>query len=341
MAVASNGYIYLGSYTSGVWRSTDNGDSWSDVSKEMIDASVTSLTVSPNGDIFAGTYSGVYVTSDSGRSWTLRTNGLGSLEVFALTITSTGLLYVGTIDGVFKSSGMALEWRSESAGLPKGDAVFSLASDSTGNVWASTSSDGTYSDGLYLMQRGGSYWQRADFGPDAWVVTGMVVDPKRGLIAKTKLGLYVITDLMGVKMWRRVPDVGDQVNSIALSASGTIYVGVGKHGVYCSSDHGTTWTAFNDGLTNLSVGALVVSSSGYIFAECQNQGVFRCPIVPHVVITAASVAVQDVQGDRLVELGIAKKGDQFIMINEADDLYVIQYQGRKGYILKKDALKIN
>ena len=45
-------------------------------------------------------------------------------------------------------------------------------------------------------------------------------------------------------------------------------------GSFRSEDNGDNWTAVNTGLTNFSVWALAINSSGYIFAGTLGSGVY-------------------------------------------------------------------
>ena len=52
-----------------------------------------------------------------------------------------------------------------------------------------------------------------------------------------------------------------------------IYVGTAGGGVFFSNDDGTSWTAINNGLTDLSVNSLLIQGSN-IFAGTNSGGVF-------------------------------------------------------------------
>jgi hypothetical protein len=58
MAINSSGHIFAGTYRSGVFRSTDNGDSWTEVNNGLTNMTVLSLVVNAGGHIFAGTDGG-------------------------------------------------------------------------------------------------------------------------------------------------------------------------------------------------------------------------------------------------------------------------------------------
>lgn len=61
IAIAGNGTIFGASRDMGVWRSTDNGDTWQDVSAGLPTTSVLSLVIGTDGHLYAGTSgSGVF-----------------------------------------------------------------------------------------------------------------------------------------------------------------------------------------------------------------------------------------------------------------------------------------
>ena len=88
--------------TGGVFRSTDHGASWVNVSMGLTDTRVVSLSVSPNGHLFAGTWGGgAFRSTDSGASWA--EHGLTGLVVRTLAAGPEGSVYAATSGGVFRS----------------------------------------------------------------------------------------------------------------------------------------------------------------------------------------------------------------------------------------------
>ena len=77
----------------GVFRSTDNGDSWTPVNNGLDCGNIWSLAIDSNGTVFAGTAgcgTGVYRSTDNGESWTLVNKGLTSTDIAALAINDSG-----------------------------------------------------------------------------------------------------------------------------------------------------------------------------------------------------------------------------------------------------------
>lgn len=142
LAVASNGYIFAGTYD-GVFRSTDNGNNWTATSitsgwgegfamnnpvYNVIAAvhtgglyrstdfgntfqlapglsSVWAIASTTFGFIYAAPYAnGLYRSTDNGETWTQINSGLTNTDVRAIAIANDGNVFVGTFGGgVFKS----------------------------------------------------------------------------------------------------------------------------------------------------------------------------------------------------------------------------------------------
>ena len=94
---------------------------------------------------------------------------------------------------------------------------------------------------------------------------------KQFTLAGTDQGVYLSLD--GID-WTAT-SLTDTVFSLA-SMSGEMYAGTNDGRVFRSSDRGTTWTAFSDGLTDREeVYALVVTPHGDLLAGLDDAGVFR------------------------------------------------------------------
>ena len=79
--------------------------------------------------------------------------------------------------------------------------------------------------------------------------------------------------------WQLLPGpYGGNVTSVAVSPwdSYTLYAGIGGVGVFKSTNGGTSWVAFNNGLTNTGVDQVVVNQ-GYVYAVTFNGGIFKSP----------------------------------------------------------------
>jgi hypothetical protein len=130
----------------------------------------------------------------------------------------------------------------------------------------------------------------------------------------------------------------DNIFAIALDRSTNpevIYLGAGGQGVFVSSDGGSTWIPFNQGLGNVSVTKVAISGSQpkILYAGTADDGVWSRKLLTagdvngdaNVGLDDAILAVQvcaDITPTSTVELGGDVNGDGHIGL--ADSIYIIQ-----------------
>jgi photosystem II stability/assembly factor-like uncharacterized protein len=85
----------------GLFRSTDNGETWSAVTQGLKGNDVAAIVVSRDGHAFAGTFHGVFRSTNGGTTWAALLEGLVHTDVRALAIAggSPARLYAGTAGG--------------------------------------------------------------------------------------------------------------------------------------------------------------------------------------------------------------------------------------------------
>src|SRR5262249_39742382 len=137
------GDLFAGTYFGGgVFRSSDNGDSWSEQSNGIIATDVRAIAIrqpvpsrfsasrSPSGAgniIFAGTYGlGMFRSTDGGQSWEKINNGLLALYESALAINANGDIFVGAdfvngAGGVYRSTDNGDNWAEINHGVIQTD----------------------------------------------------------------------------------------------------------------------------------------------------------------------------------------------------------------------------
>ncbi len=105
-AINNDGHIFAGTVDRGVFRSTNNGESWLQINTGLTEPDVFSLAINSDGDIFAGTrIGGVFRSTDNGDTWRPVNTGLAATFVRTLAINSSGDIFAGTFGGgVFRSA---------------------------------------------------------------------------------------------------------------------------------------------------------------------------------------------------------------------------------------------
>jgi photosystem II stability/assembly factor-like uncharacterized protein len=116
--------LYAGFDGSGIWKSTDNGATWSAASTQPDNLQIRGLVIHPvtRSNLFAASYgNGMFKSTTSGDVWTAcaNTNLAGAaLNAVSLTIDANGRLYAGTEAGVLVSADACGTWTAMNSGLP-------------------------------------------------------------------------------------------------------------------------------------------------------------------------------------------------------------------------------
>ena len=263
-----------------IWRTDDNGASWTRFSNGLTDPNPFDLIAVPNGaggnDILVGTNSGVFRSTNGGASWSTINNGLTNLSIYSLASGTNGSggtnLYAGTgsfAGTVFRSADNGASWTSVSSGLPVGQAsVGALTTTASGTVLAGTG------NGIYRTTNFGASWTRA--------TTNMVFSFAMNgstIYAGTSSGVWRSTN--DGATWTAINN-GMQftwvytVAAIPNGAGVTLFAGAGY--VMRSTDNGATWTVVNNGMDIVGTYALATApnaAGGTDLYAGTGEGVFR------------------------------------------------------------------
>ena len=275
LAINSNGHIFAGTDQSGVYRSTDNGVSWTQINSGLKSTFIYSLAINSSGNIFAGT-SGIYVSADNGEHWAEA--GLTDISVTAIAFNSSGHIFAGTAfggTGVYRSTDNGKTWTEtgSSGGYITYSAVNSIAINSSGHIFA-----GTEGGAVYRSTNNGYSW--VDIWSGLARGNSLAINMKTGYIfagigdfTGSDGDLYRSTD--NGNSWSRISLPGGRIYALAINSDDHIFSGTASAGVYRSTNNGAGWVQTNGGLTDMSIAAIAISPSGYIFAGTWEHGLFR------------------------------------------------------------------
>ena len=227
--------MYVGT-TQGVFRSTDDGSTWSDAG--LANLSVIALAADPasSGVLYAGGESGgLYKSTDGGVRWTAMNTGLRYGAVNSIAVDSTDRQRVFAAVGgttVFRSTNGGQQWTQLAADAYFGanPTVVAIDAKSPATVYA-----GTAANGIFRSSDSGDTWKAINTGLAPGSIASIAVDPSAAF------ALYIA----------------------APSSTG---------GFYRSVNAGESWTRLETGLSAANTRGIVVdpNNPSTVFAAASN-----------------------------------------------------------------------
>lgn len=229
---------------------------------------VQCLTVTPRGDLLAGTLSGgLFRSNDRAGTWTRLEAGFPNDNVLAMAVCPDGAILAATFGGgVYRSVDGGGAWEPMNEGL--GDfEVIALASAGTRGVYAVTARKG-----IYRCDGSGGGWDYIAL--NGVLLNALTVTSGGTLVAGTS-GEGIMVSFDSGRNWLKANGAlrGRDVWAVGVDDAGRIYAATNGGGVLRSVDDGRTWRQVNTGLTAPYVGSLFVI--GHEVYAGTAEGVFR------------------------------------------------------------------
>jgi len=254
------------SWTSGLYRSTDEGLTWT-MPADLKGKAVWSIAVFPgNADVMAvGTNAGVFLSRDAGLTWTL-ISPESNVELkpavsLAFHPTDEKILYAGTTHLPWRTTDSGATWQSIHEGMHDDSDVFSMRVDARdpSRVFASACS------GVYKSTDAGSLWKRLPTPIGAFRTYLVSLDPRHAgvIFAGTSAGLVRSAD--DGATWARISR--HAVKSIAYDPlhDGRMLLASTSGGVLLSTDGGRTARESDLGFSNRTFTSLA-GADGVLYA---------------------------------------------------------------------------
>jgi photosystem II stability/assembly factor-like uncharacterized protein len=267
----------------GVFRSTDAGADWTQISepgsREIHE--IESLAIDPHNPdiIYAGTWHLPWKTTDGGATWESIKQGLiDDSDVFSMVIDPKrpDILYLSACSGIYKSEDAGSRFR-KIQGIPseaRRTRMLRQDPDQLETVYAGTT------EGLYKTTDGGRTFSRMT-GPDV-IVNDVYVDPdnpQRVLLATDRGGVLESDDAGQTFAPANHGFSARRVQALIVDRQDPtrVYAGVVNDkefgGAFVSTDGGAQWKQLADGLGGRDVFALAQSPDGDFLAGT-NSGIF-------------------------------------------------------------------
>lgn len=264
IAAVSRSIVYV-TGDAGVFKSSDGGQVWVDVTGSLVGKNVFRLAASPEDPETVYAVSGV--------------------------------------QGVFRTQDGGNTWNAIGAQLPSQDIRFlEVASDNSATVYVQVLLSGTFEWQLYRSSDAGSSWSRVGADLPTQEITDLAFDPRdpsRLLAAMGYWGMYRSED--GGASWTRISSTSAWTVAVAFHPTepGVLYAGISdpaanhRPGFLRSSDDGATWREWGEGLiaSYITDLAVVPTLPTVVLAATDGRSVYQrvdCPTALLSVVKAGT-----------------------------------------------------
>lgn len=240
----NSSYIFAGTSINGVYRSSNNGQSWTQTALNALD--IYALAIN-SGTLFAGTDTCIYMSTNNGQSWTHPTiqYGSGTTRSFAV---SGSYIYAADDNGVDRSTNNGLNWISSTY-------------HNNGRVVAANGQYVFVGDNNSFVYRSTNYGQNWSQSPlnQTYYIGSMAINGNNIFVGTGGNGVYRSTN-NGLN-WTQTSLNNKLVNALAVTGN-NIIAGADYDGVYVSNDNGQSWTLRNEGFYAevMQINALMIAN---------------------------------------------------------------------------------
>ncbi|MCK9408301.1 MAG: T9SS type A sorting domain-containing protein [Bacteroidetes bacterium] len=235
-----------------------------------INTTIYAITVTAQGNIFAGTANGVFCSFDAGATWSVRSSGLPyGADVGTIASDMAGNVYAGIYSyGVYMLKSDDTVWSEMKSGLTKTNIRSVAVHPVKQNVYVGTSNSGSF-----LWRKGDTSWSVMDTSLSDIHVQCFLLDTLNNLIfAGTWSGIFRSSN--EGETWERLGSTTSfLVTTLAITSQGVLFAGSSNVGIFRSTDNGMQWTPKNTAMFDSLVSNLVVNAKDIIYTST-SMGVF-------------------------------------------------------------------
>ncbi|MDR3628225.1 MAG: T9SS type A sorting domain-containing protein [Ignavibacteriaceae bacterium] len=261
--------MFAGTYGNGIFKSSDNGKSWSAVNNGLTDLYINAIIVK-DSLVFAAANSRIYRSGDNGAYWAFADSGIyGGGPYQSLTVQGKDIFVglMGELGGIFRSTDNGVYWNSTNWAI-HAQSLFSSGK----NLFVSDYGGGE----VLLSTNNGSTWNNVGISIKSSVIYNFAMKDSTIYIAASGAGVYFTID-NGIN-WTQINTglTNIKVRAIAVNDS-LLIAGTEGGGIFYSGNNGVNWTAINTGLTNYNINTIIINN-GNIYAGTNGSGVWRRPL---------------------------------------------------------------
>jgi photosystem II stability/assembly factor-like uncharacterized protein len=264
--------LFMGTSYDGVYKSTDNGSTWTAANEGMGPKNVRAVISTESSSLIAGShYVGVYRSTDMGTEWIKSMSGFPAGSTISTMLSTESGIFAGTRDGVYRTTDNGASWEEL---VGDSDTInYSLVRGLCAidrRIFAGTNFQ--FNATVYKSIDNGTTWTRSGQGlpADLTFINGLTVSGNN-IIAGTSEGVYYSSD-EGAS-WHQASIPVQYIEDIA-SGEGYVYAIVQGIGIYRSADDGVSWSvALPSTIDYVSLAA----NNSYVYAGSFFEGLRYSP----------------------------------------------------------------
>jgi photosystem II stability/assembly factor-like uncharacterized protein len=256
-------------YGDGIYKSTNEGETWVKVATTAVGQRFSQLVVDPTNSniVYAAGSVGVFKSTNAGGTWTSTSSG-NSANCLIMDPTNTQVLYTTTggsgVNTVRKSTNGGGSWTALSGGLPADGRRTQLAMAPSNNMilYASIANSSGGLAGLYRTTDGGDTWTLQASTPNylssqGWYDNAVCVHPTNpDFVVVGGLDVYTSSNA-GVTLTQRTSWSTTSASNMShadihyLEYNGSVLYCGSDGGVYKSTNNGVNWSDLNATMSTL------------------------------------------------------------------------------------------
>ena len=207
--------VYVGISTNGLWKSTNSGNTWTQVNAPLLNSGATSIVFDPATPttMYVGAGGGVFKSTDGGSTFTPQNNfGAGpvpAVRALAIDPATPSTIYAGTSTGdrLYKSTNGGGSWTAMNSGIVDCTLVSAIVIDpfNTSTVYAGCGSFSSFGGSIHKTTNGGTSWSPVNNGVSPnFAITGMVADrTNASTVYASTAGGGVLKTINGGTNWNK------------------------------------------------------------------------------------------------------------------------------------------
>jgi photosystem II stability/assembly factor-like uncharacterized protein len=277
LIICSSGELLTKGYDGVMFRSTNNGDNWIQVNIGFI----SSIAISPTGELFAGGIGQIYRSTDNGNSWSANSNGINpSVYIMSISFDSSGIIYgsatSGESDGtLYRSTDNGNSWTAINNGLPLFEYSDKIIVNKNNSLFVP----------IFLSGEVGFVYRSTDNGNN-WLTTPMqtsLSNWNHNLMANTDGDIFCPDKSRGIfrsadegANWVEINNGLDlkSANSLHINNNDKLYLSTNA-GIFSSTNNGDNWLNINNNFIHSTINTIFSSTDNAIFAGTFSGGLYR------------------------------------------------------------------